>query len=60
MGVLGAFFISALMHEYLIIASDNIWTGEQFFFFISHGIIFIFWEVIFDENNNKDTKIFIK
>ncbi|UZO13308.1 uncharacterized protein OCT59_004811 [Rhizophagus irregularis] len=36
MGVLGAFAISSLIHEYLVIANFNIWTGEQSFFFMIH------------------------
>uniref|UniRef100_U9UNN1 Wax synthase domain-containing protein n=1 Tax=Rhizophagus irregularis (strain DAOM 181602 / DAOM 197198 / MUCL 43194) TaxID=747089 RepID=U9UNN1_RHIID len=38
MGVLGAFAISSLIHEYLVIANFNIWTGEQSFFFMIHVI----------------------
>ncbi|GBB92943.1 hypothetical protein RclHR1_02090007 [Rhizophagus clarus] len=56
MGVLGAFGVSALLHEYLIIANFNVWTGEQFFFFMMHGVIFILWEAIFN-NKSEDTKI---
>jgi hypothetical protein len=55
MGVLGAFAISSFMHEYLVIANFNIWTGEQTFFFMVHGIIFILWEVIF--GNDKKNEI---
>ncbi|PKC05261.1 hypothetical protein RhiirA5_421125 [Rhizophagus irregularis] len=51
MGVLGAFGVSALLHEYIIIANFNIWTGEQFFFFMAHGVIFILWEAIFNSKN---------
>ncbi|CAB4493970.1 hypothetical protein RhiirA5_403506 [Rhizophagus irregularis] len=47
MGVLGAFAISSLLHEFLMIANFNIWTGEQSFFFMIHGLIFILWETIF-------------
>ncbi|RIA86165.1 hypothetical protein C1645_878855 [Glomus cerebriforme] len=58
MGVLGAFCVSALLHEYLIIANFDIWTGEQFFFFMIHGIIFILWEALFGyEKKSEDTKI---
>jgi hypothetical protein len=47
MGVLGAFAISSLLHEYLMITNYNIWTGEQTFFFMIHGLIFILWEAVF-------------
>jgi hypothetical protein len=47
MGVLGAFAISSFLHEYLMIADHNIWTGEQTFFFMIHGVIFILWEAVF-------------
>uniref|UniRef100_U9V2A9 Wax synthase domain-containing protein n=1 Tax=Rhizophagus irregularis (strain DAOM 181602 / DAOM 197198 / MUCL 43194) TaxID=747089 RepID=U9V2A9_RHIID len=47
MGVLGAFAISSLLHEYIIIGNYNIWAGEQTFFFMIHGVIFILWEAIF-------------
>jgi hypothetical protein len=58
MGVLGALCISALFHEYLIIGQFDIWTGEHFFFFMSHGVILILWEVIFGhEDKIKITKI---
>ncbi|RGB26851.1 hypothetical protein C1646_769893 [Rhizophagus diaphanus] len=58
MGVLGAFAISSFMHEYLMIANFNIWTGEQTFFFMIHGIIFILWEVIFvNDKKNEITLI---
>jgi hypothetical protein len=58
MGVLGAFGVSSLLHEYLIIGNFNIWTGEQSFFFMSHGVIFILWEAVFNnKSKNEDTKI---
>ncbi|PKK68609.1 hypothetical protein RhiirC2_867186 [Rhizophagus irregularis] len=58
MGVLGAFAISSLLHEYLIIGNYNIWTGEQTFFFMIHGVIFILWEVIFGyEKKNEITMV---
>jgi len=41
MGVLGAFDVSALLHEYLIIGQYDLWIGEQFFFFMIHGVILI-------------------
>ncbi|CAB4404273.1 unnamed protein product [Rhizophagus irregularis] len=34
MRVLGAFAISSLLHEYIIIGNYNIWTGEQTFFMV--------------------------
>ncbi|CAG8584915.1 2287_t:CDS:1 [Funneliformis mosseae] len=58
MGVLGAFGVSALLHEYLIIGQFNIWTGEHLFFFMIHGVIFILWEAIFGRKNiNEYSKI---
>ncbi|CAI2178044.1 6611_t:CDS:1 [Funneliformis geosporum] len=58
MGVLGAFGISALLHEYLIIGQFDLWTGEHFFFFMIHGVIFILWEAAFGrENKNENSKI---
>ncbi|CAB4477063.1 unnamed protein product [Rhizophagus irregularis] len=54
MGVLGSFGISGLIHEYYLITNFNIWTGEHFFFFMTHGIIFILWEIIFNNNNNNN------
>ena len=58
MGVLGAFGVSALIHEYLIIGDFDVWTGEHFFFFMIHGVIFILWEVAFGyENKNENVKI---
>jgi len=63
MGVLGAFGVSALLHEYIIIGQYDLWTGEHFFFFMIHGVILILWEVIFGhENQNENSKIkrFIK
>jgi hypothetical protein len=46
-GVLGAFFISSLLHEYFIIGMFNMITGEHLFFFTTHGLIMIVWEQIF-------------
>ncbi|CAI2179870.1 14612_t:CDS:2 [Funneliformis geosporum] len=46
MGVLGAFAISSLLHEYLIIGHFDIWKGEHTFFFMIHGVIFILWEAV--------------
>ncbi|RIA85729.1 hypothetical protein C1645_781272 [Glomus cerebriforme] len=58
MGVLGAFGVSALLHEYIIIVNLGFWTGEQFFFFMIHGVIFILWEAVFDHKKIiEDTKI---
>ncbi|CAI2176518.1 19672_t:CDS:1 [Funneliformis geosporum] len=63
MGVLGAFGVSALLHEYLIIGQFDLWTGEHTFFFMIHGVIFILWEAIFGRENkfeNSKTKRFLK
>ncbi|CAI2163850.1 5318_t:CDS:1 [Funneliformis geosporum] len=58
MGVLGAFGVRALLHEYLIIGQFDLWTGEHAFFFMIHGVIFILWEAIFGcENKNENSKI---
>ncbi|GBC03746.1 hypothetical protein RclHR1_00530021 [Rhizophagus clarus] len=47
MGILGAFFISSLLHEYYIIGLFNQITGEHLFFFMAHGAIMIIWELVF-------------
>src|SRR5205823_1486503 len=47
MGVLGAFFISSLLHECFIIGIFNIFTGENLCFFMFHGLILIVWEGVF-------------
>ncbi|CAG8674961.1 6659_t:CDS:1 [Funneliformis mosseae] len=58
MGVLGAFGVSSLLHEYLIIGMLDIWKGEHAFFFMIHGVIFIMWEAVFGrENKNENSKI---
>ncbi|CAB4398146.1 unnamed protein product [Rhizophagus irregularis] len=53
MGVLGAFFISGILHEYLLWTETNKLTLEQFNFFLFHGIIFIIWEFISIKNDFK-------
>jgi hypothetical protein len=45
-GVLAAFTMSAILHEYIIFIFFNNYLGNNFFFFISHGIIFVIWEGI--------------
>ncbi|CAG8732425.1 19974_t:CDS:2, partial [Rhizophagus irregularis] len=60
MGVLSAFGISASLHEYLIIANAYTWTGEHFFFFMTHGVIFILWEVVFISNKSKNENTMIE
>ncbi|CAI2193544.1 6403_t:CDS:1, partial [Funneliformis geosporum] len=58
MGVLGAFVVSSLLHEYLIIGQFDLQKGEHAFFFMIHGVIFILWEVVFGrENKNEKNKI---
>ena len=58
MGLLGGFGVSAILHEYIVIGLFDIWTGEEFFFFMIHGVIFILWEVAFGyENKNENVKI---
>jgi hypothetical protein len=60
MGVLGAFGISALLHEYMVIGSNDIWTGEHFIFFMTNGVILILWEAVFGyekKNENKNENI---
>ncbi|RIA93897.1 hypothetical protein C1645_735159 [Glomus cerebriforme] len=47
MGVLGAFLISSLLHEYLVIGLFNVITGEHLCFFMFHGLLLIIWEGIF-------------
>lgn len=53
MGVLGAFFISGILHEYLLWTETNKLTLEQFNFFLFHGMIFIIWEFISIKNDFK-------
>jgi hypothetical protein len=53
MGILGAFIISGLLHEYLLWTETNKLTLEQFNFFLFHGIIFIIWEFISIKNDFK-------
>ncbi|CAB5389766.1 hypothetical protein RhiirA5_423836 [Rhizophagus irregularis] len=60
MGVLSAFGISASLHEYLIIANAYTWTGEHFFFFMTRGVIFILWEVVFISNKSKNENTMIE
>ncbi|CAG8514522.1 9432_t:CDS:2 [Rhizophagus irregularis] len=56
MGVLGAFFISSLLHEYYIIGMFNMITGEHLFFFMSHGLIMIVWELVFTSEREDKMK----
>ncbi|CAG8554918.1 5416_t:CDS:1 [Funneliformis mosseae] len=58
MGVLGALGYSAIIHEYIILGQFDYMTGEHFFFFMIHGVIFILWEAVFGrENKNENAKI---
>ena len=59
MGVLDAFGVSALLHEYMIIGDFDIWTGEQFIFFMINGVILILWEAVFGRED-KNEKGFIR
>ncbi|GBB83239.1 hypothetical protein RclHR1_00100043 [Rhizophagus clarus] len=43
-GVLAAFTMSAILHEYIIFVFFNKCSGDNLFFFILHGIIFVIWE----------------
>lgn len=45
-GVLAAFTMSAILHEYLIFVLFNKFSFDNFFFFTSHGIILVIWESI--------------
>ncbi|CAB4400810.1 unnamed protein product [Rhizophagus irregularis] len=56
MGVLGAFFISSLLHEYYILGMFNMITGEHLFFFMSHGLIMIVWELVFTSEREDKMK----
>ncbi|CAB4473640.1 hypothetical protein RhiirA5_399800 [Rhizophagus irregularis] len=56
MGVLGAFFISSLLHEYYILGMFNMVTGEHLFFFMSHGLIMIVWELVFTSEREDKMK----
>ena len=55
MGVLDAFGVSALLHEYMIIGDFDIWTGEQFIFFMINGVILILWEAVFGREDKNES-----
>jgi hypothetical protein len=55
-GVLGAFLISSLLHEYYLIGMFNMVTGEHLFFFMSHGLILIVWEQVFPSEREDKMK----
>ena len=61
MSVLGAFFVSGLLHEYITIGDFDVWSGENFFFFMIHGVILILWEILFgyEKNNNNNNNTII-
>ena len=51
-------FWSVRRQLYIVIGNYDIWTGENFFFFIIHGVIFVLWEAIFgNEKKYEITKI---
>jgi len=56
MGVFGAFFISALLHEYFVITLFNVFTGENLIFFIFHSLLLIIWEGVFGFERQKVMK----
>ncbi|CAI2193477.1 15925_t:CDS:1 [Funneliformis geosporum] len=56
MGVLCAFVISSLLHEYLIIGQFDLGQGEHAFFFMNHGVIFILWEAVFGRENKNEIR----
>ncbi|CAJ0840985.1 9137_t:CDS:2 [Entrophospora sp. SA101] len=45
-GVLGSFFISAAIHEYINYTTFGVSYGEHFGFFLFHGIIFLVWDLL--------------
>ncbi|CAI2175756.1 13972_t:CDS:1 [Funneliformis geosporum] len=55
-GVLAAFAMSAILHEYLLLVALNIYSGEHLFFFMLHGIILVIWEGITRSTREKDSK----
>ncbi|CAB4411801.1 unnamed protein product [Rhizophagus irregularis] len=58
-GVLAAFTMSAILHEYLIFVLFNKFSFDNFSFFTSHGIILVIWESIFGsikENEESSSK----
>jgi hypothetical protein len=56
-GVFGAFGVSALLHEYLLIGDFDEWN-TQYFPFMSQAVICVLWEVVFgSEKKNEDTLI---
>ena len=38
--------MSAILHEYILFVVINKCSGDNLFFFILHGIIFVIWEAI--------------
>ncbi|CAG8574088.1 411_t:CDS:1 [Dentiscutata heterogama] len=44
-GILSAFFVSGLLHEYIVYCMWGNSPGEQMLFFLFHGLLLILWEV---------------
>jgi hypothetical protein len=54
-GIFAGFLWSSIFHEYVMHSLFGLANGEHFTFFLFHGIIAIFWEIIvtlFRRNNN--------
>ncbi|RIA96085.1 hypothetical protein C1645_755973 [Glomus cerebriforme] len=56
-GTFAGFLWSAIFHEYVIHSLFGLANGEHFTFFLFHGIIAIFWEIIVTLIFKKNTKI---
>jgi len=65
-GILAAFTISGILHEYILYTSNKYFTLEQLTYFLFHAIVMIIWEVIMDSEEKKtkemkvDQKHFLK
>ncbi|CAG8713240.1 18260_t:CDS:1, partial [Cetraspora pellucida] len=45
-GTFSAFFVSGLLHEYIVYCMWGARPGEQMIFFLFHSILFILWEIV--------------
>ncbi|CAI2179368.1 3478_t:CDS:1 [Funneliformis geosporum] len=52
LGVLGAFIISGILHEYTLLVQMNIISGEHMLFFLFHGFMLLLWEPVIHLTKN--------
>ncbi|CAG8768592.1 33558_t:CDS:1, partial [Racocetra persica] len=45
-GIFSAFFVSGILHEYIVYCMWGKRPGEQMIFFLFHGLLFILWEIV--------------